>query len=376
MSALPRCTPLLVGEAGGPSHGREALDPETRDTVRDATVTHKAQEPSAIPTALAQYVAALSPWLSDATVTELCINRPGEVFVERADGWTREVASFATLLWCQAFAKLVAGATKQRVNTESPLLSASLPTGERVQVVLPPAVSAGTVAITIRRPSARVWGLDELAQGGVFERCVGTGGVTVDAREAELKRLYVAGEWAEFLKLAVRCRKNILVSGATGSGKTTLTKGLVLEIPASERLIVLEDAAELSLSSHPNAVRLLYSKDGQGLARVSAKQLLEASLRMRPDRILLAELRGEEAYYYLRNVNSGHPGSITSVHASSAQLAFEQLTLLVKESGPGQELARSDIRALLDQLIDVVVQCGVEGQKRRVREVWWRHASI
>jgi type IV secretion system protein VirB11 len=123
-------------------------------------------------------------------------------------------------------------------------------------------------------------------------------------------------------------------------------------------------------------VRLLYSKDGQGLARVSAKQLLEASLRMRPDRILLAELRGEEAYYYVRNVNSGHPGSITSVHASSAALAFEQLTLLVKESPAGRELARSDIRALLEELVDVVVQCERDAVGRRVvREVYWKAAG-
>ena len=366
---------MLVGDRGGPSRGREGLDPETREIVREAVLTHMTADPSAIPTALAQYVAALSPWLSDASVTELCINRPGEVFVEQASGWTREAALFATLLWCQAFAKLVAGATKQRVNAETPLLSASLPSGERVQVVLPPAVPTATVAITIRRPSGRVWGLDELSQGGVFERCVAVGGVAADGRERELNQLYRAGEWAEFLKLAVRCKKNIIVSGATGSGKTTLTKGLVLEIPRDERLIVLEDAAELSLASHGNAVRLLYSKDGQGLARVSAKQLLEASLRMRPDRILLAELRGEEAYYYLRNVNSGHPGSITSVHASSAQLAFEQLTLLVKESPAGRELARADIRALLDQLIDVVVQCGSEGQRGYVKEIYWRDAG-
>jgi len=366
---------LLVGDNGGLRRGHEGLDPEMREIVREVVLTHAAADPSAIPTALAQYVAALSPWLSDASVTELCINRPAEVFVERASGWTREAAFFATLLWCQAFAKLVAGATKQRVNAETPLLSASLPSGERVQVVLPPAVPAGTVAITIRRPSGRVWGLDELAQGGVFERCVAVGGVAADVRERELNQLYRGGKWAEFLKLAVRCKKNIIVSGATGSGKTTLTKGLVLEIPRDERLIVLEDAAELSLASHGNAVRLLYSKDGQGLARVSAKQLLEASLRMRPDRILLAELRGEEAYYYLRNVNSGHPGSITSVHASSAQLAFEQLTLLVKESPAGRELARADIRALLDQLIDVVVQCGSEGQRRYVKEIYWREAG-
>ena len=317
-------------------------------------------------TALDQYVAELRPWLGDPSVTELCINRPGEVHVERSSGWSREPASFASFLWCQAFARLVAGVTKQRVSAESPLLSAALPTGERVQAVLPPAVSAGTVAITIRRPSGRVWGLDELDRAGVFERCRRVGAADVGAGDAELRRLFDLGDWAAFLRAAVRARRNIVVSGATGSGKTTLTKGLVLEIPREERLIVLEDAAELALERHPNSVRLLYSKDGQGLARVSAKQLLEASLRMRPDRILLAELRGEEAYYYLRNVNSGHPGSITSVHASSAMLAFEQLTLLVKESPAGREMARSDIRALLEELVDVVVQCDRDSAGRRV----------
>ena len=327
-------------------------------------------------TALERYVTQLQPWLGDATVTELCIQRPREVFVERASGWRQELMPFATVSWCQQFARLVAGATRQRVNAETPLLSASLPSGERVQVVLPPAVVAGTVAIVIRRPSARVWGLEELAAGGAFERCVASGGGAVTGSEAELRRLYAAGAWLEFLRLAVRVRQNIVVSGATGSGKTTLTKALIQEIPASERLIVLEDAAELALGAHPNSVRLLYSKGAQGLAIVSAKQLLEASLRMRPDRILLAELRGEEAYYYLRNVNSGHPGSITSVHASSAELAFEQLTLLVKESGPGRELPRADIRALLQELVDVVVQCGRNyGGQRAVREIWYRDAG-
>ena len=327
-------------------------------------------------TALEQYVAALRPWLDDPTVTELCINRPGELHVERSSGWSREPAGFAGFLWCQAFARLVAGVTKQRVNAECPLLAASLPSGERVQVVLPPAVSAGTVAITIRRPSGRVWTLEELAQGGAFERCRAVGVAGTDPGEDGLRGLHASGDWAGFLKAAVRSRRNIVVSGATGSGKTTLTKGLVLEIPPEERLIVLEDAAELALDRHPNSVRLLYSKEGQGLARVSAKQLLEASLRMRPDRILLAELRGEEAYYYLRNVNSGHPGSITSVHASSAALAFEQLMLLVKESGPGREMARADIRALLEELVDVVVQCGRDcGGRRVVSEVLYRGAS-
>ncbi len=162
------------------------------------------------------------------------------------------------------------------------------------------------------------------------------------------------------MRLAVRSRKNILVSGPTGSGKTTWTKALIREIPSDERLITIEDAQELVLDRHPNHVRLFYSKDDQGVARVTPKQLLESCLRMKPDRILLAELRAEEAFDYLRNVNSGHPGSITSVHAASAELAFEQLVLLVKQNPGGRELARSDIKSLLYLLIDVVIQFGVE----------------
>jgi type IV secretion system protein VirB11 len=197
-------------------------------------------------------------------------------------------------------------------------------------------------------------------------------GPKASSADAVLAEQLKAGKWEDFLRAAVRTRKNIIVSGATGSGKTTLTKALLLEIPADERLITLEDASELRLDGHPNSVRLFYSKDEQGLARVTPKKLLEACLRMRPDRVLLAELRSDEAYYYLRNVNSGHPGSITSVHASSAMLAFEQLTLLVKESPGGRDLSREDIKALLHQLVDVVVQCGTYSRQRVVTEIWWR----
>ena len=173
---------------------------------------------------------------------------------------------------------------------------------------------------------------------------------------------------------AVVARKNILVSGPTGSGKTTWTKALIREIPGEERLITIEDAEELVLDRHPNHVRLFYSKDDQGLARVTPKQLLESCLRMKPDRILLAELRAEEAFDYLRNVNSGHPGSITSMHAASAELAFEQLVLLVKQSRGGQELAARGHQELLYLLVDVVIQFGVERHQRFIKEIWFEPA--
>ncbi len=311
----------------------------------------------------------LRPHLERPDVTELCINRPGELFLETSLGWERTPVPFADFDWCQRLARLIANLSSQRVDASAPLLSAALPTGERAQVVLPPATSAGCVALTLRRPAARVWSIAELTARGAFAATRHPG--SAGAAEAELERLHAARDYAAFLSLAVRERKNIIVSGATGSGKTTWTKALIGEIPASERLVTIEDARELQLDGHPNHVRLYYSKDDQGLARVTPKQLLECCLRLRPDRILLAELRGSEAFDYLRNVNSGHPGSITSVHAPSAELAFEQLALLIKQSPEGRGLARGEIRQLLHLLVDVVIQCALVAHRRVIREVWF-----
>jgi type IV secretion system protein VirB11 len=326
--------------------------------------------PSPEVSALALTLNALRPLLSRAGVMELCINRPHEAFVETSEGWHREPLAFADFDWCCRVAKLVANATQQRIDATSPLLSASLPSGERVQIVLPPATTAGCVAIAIRRPAEQVWSIEDLASRGIFRRTRHASAELGDT-EKELLRLLAAAEFEAFMSLAVRSRKNIVVSGPTGSGKTTWTKALIREIPGDERLVTIEDAKELILDRHPNHVRLFYSKDDQGLARVTPKQLLESCLRLKPDRILLAELRAEEAFDYLRNVNSGHPGSITSIHASSAELAFEQLVLLVKQNAGGRELARADIKSLLYMLVDVVIQFGVERHERFIKEIWY-----
>ena len=326
--------------------------------------------PTADSSSLELTLRALKPILGDSDVTELCINRPGEAFIETRSGWKRVELPFADFDWCMRLAKLIANSTRQRVDEESPILSASLPGGERVQIVLPPATTAGTVAITIRRPADEVWSIEELARRGIF-RATRRASQALDATENELLRLLAIPDYEAFMRLAVHAKKNIVVSGPTGSGKTTWTKALIREIPSEERLITIEDAKELVLDRHPNHVRLFYSKDDQGLARVTPKQLLESCLRMKPDRILLAELRAEEAFDYLRNVNSGHPGSITSVHAASAELAFEQLMLLVKQSRGGAELSRRDIKSLLFLLVDVVVQFGVENHERFIKEVWF-----
>ena len=176
--------------------------------------------------ALALTLRALRPLLADPAVMELCINRPGEAFLETPSGWRREPIEFADFDWCKRLAKLVANSTQQRIDERSPLLSASLPSGERVQIVIPPATTAGCVAITIRRPSEQVWSVEELAQRGIFRRTLGSA-TTIDETECELLGLLAARDYPAFMRLAVRSRQNILVSGPTGSGKTTWTKALI-----------------------------------------------------------------------------------------------------------------------------------------------------
>src|SRR5256884_8453769 len=163
---------------------------------------------------------ALRPLLADPEVTELCINRPREIFIETHAGWRREEVPFADFDWCRRLAKLIANVTRQRVDESAPLLSASLPSGERVQIVLPPATTLGCVAITIRRPADTAWSIDKLARRGVIGATRRAGVAGAEAEE-ELRRLHAAQAYAAFLRLAVRARKNVVVSGATGSGKTT-----------------------------------------------------------------------------------------------------------------------------------------------------------
>jgi type IV secretion system protein VirB11 len=292
------------------------------------------------------------------------------LFIETGSGWQYVSAAEIDFDWCRRFAKLVANYSHQRVDAATPLVSAALPGGERVQLVLPPATTAGCIAISIRRPAPQLWLIEELAQRGVFRNTRRSDSVC-DRLDTQLLQLLAANQFEAFMRLAVRSRRNILVSGPTGSGKTTWTKALIREIPSDERLITIEDAPELVLDRHPNHVRLFYSKDDQGLSRVSPKQLIECCLRMKPDRILLAELRSEEAFDYLRSVNSGHPGSITSVHATSAELAFEQLVLLVKQSVAGRELSRADIKDLLYLLIDIVIQFDTQRHQRFIKEIWY-----
>lgn len=311
-----------------------------------------------------------STYLQDPSLFEVIVNRPGQVLTEGPGGWRTHETPELTFEKLMRLARAVASFSHQSIDETRPILSATLPGDERIQIVIPPATIKDTVSITIRKPSSVTFTLEDLEQREFFSETTATndGASTWDQG---LLALYRAGQFKEFLREAVISRKNIIISGATGSAKTTLSKALVKHIPAHERIISIEDTPELIIPQ-PNHVRLFYSKGAQGLSTAGPKELLESCLRMRPDRILLQELRDGTAFYYVRNVNSGHPGSITTVHADSAKLAFQQLTLLVKESEGGRNLDREDIDQLLRVSIDVIVQCKRTDGRFRATEIYCR----
>jgi type IV secretion system protein VirB11 len=326
-------------------------------------------------TSVIEFLRPLRDQLDAPGVLEVCVNQPGELLIETAEGWHVAAVPEMTQERCLSLATAVATYGDQQINQERPLLSATLPSGERIQFVIPPAVPRGTVSITVRKPSHLIKRLDDFERDGLFERTRRADPTSAGASqsvEQALVALKAAGRYADFLRLAVRQHQTIVVSGKTGSGKTTFMKGLVEEVPHHERLITIQDTAELTLPNHPNVVHLFYSKDAQGTARVTAKSLLEACLRMKPDRIFLAEVRGDECFYFVRLAASGHPGSITSVHAGSCALALEQMSLMIRESGAGGGLRMDEIKYLLGVVVDVIVQFDRDGRGRFISEIFYQ----
>ena len=309
-------------------------------------------------------LAPFDQWLTQPEVTDIYVNRPNEIWVETLGGEIErhEDPAIGELL-LERLARQIAALTHQGVSREHPLLSAKLPDGSRIQIVLPPA-TRGPLALAVRRQAASAMSLGDYASGGLFEET--TTKVGPNVIDKELQRLISERDFAGALSLAVRGRKNIIVSGGTSTGKTTFLNALLREISDDERLILIEDTPELVIDQ-PNHVGLVSVRGELGEAKVSANDLLSASLRMRPDRIILGELRGVEAFAFLRAINSGHPGSMTTVHADSPASAIEQVTMLVLQGGTS--LGRDDVRHFVTQSVDLFVQLNRSGGKRAVQSV-------
>jgi type IV secretion system protein VirB11 len=311
--------------------------------------------------------ACLAPFddqLARRDVTDIYVNRPGELWVETLGGSIeRHDNPELTELTLARLARQVAALTHQGVSREHPLLAATLPDGSRVQIVAPPA-TRGPLALAIRRQVAASLTLrdyearDQFADTRTEASC--------RPADDELRRLIGERRFAEALALAVNTRKNIIVSGGTSSGKTTFLNALIREIHSEERLIVIEDTPELVVE-HENCIGLVSVRGELGEAKVTANDLVSASLRMRPDRIILGELRGAEAFAFLRAVNTGHPGSMTTIHADSPASAVEQLAMLVLQGGT--KLSRDDVRHYIRESIDLFVQLSRTSGRRTVDAV-------
>lgn len=300
---------------------------------------------------LETYLEPFRRWLDRETVTEILVNRPGELWVEDSEhgGMLRIEEPEVDDLLLQRIAAQVARISAQGINREHPLLAATLPDGARIQLCGPPA-TRGHWAMAVRRHRMLDMPLDAY-------RCELAG---PDAHSGPHEP---GDDPIGFLREAVRRRQTILVAGGTSTGKTTFLNSLLREIPADDRVILIEDTPELQFVG-ANSVGLVAVRGDLGEARVTTDDLLQAALRLRPDRIVQGELRGTEALSFLRAINTGHPGSFSTIHASSPRGALEQIALMAMQAGIG--LTRSETIEYTASVVDIVVQLARVGGQRRI----------
>ena len=305
-------------------------------------------------------LAPLKPYLDDPSVTELSIRAPGGVWTQSREGWRWQAIEGLTAGYLSGLRSAIL--TFNGLDHHPPIRDGVLPDGERVHIVTPPAVIEGTRNIAIRKHVARAMSWEELAAGGCFEEAQAVRAEERPAYEAALQDLLARRRIVEFLRLAVASRLNIVLAGATGSGKTNLMRTLLNDLPRGDVVLTVEDVHELPLPAHPLAIHMLY---GDGAGRVSACECLRSALRQSPRNIIVAELRGAEALDYLESLATGHPGGVTSVHANRAGTVYGRIVSLVRKAPAAAGLALADVERLVREVVDVVVYM----EDWRVREI-------
>ncbi len=279
---------------------------------------------------LENYLRPISAYLRDPSVTEILINGPNEVFIERGGKLTRTDTTFASEDELEVAITNIAGSVRRVVDQNNPRMDARLPDGSRIHVVLPPVARNGaTVAI-------RKFSQTEITMKKYLE----FGAITPDA--------------AQFLAVCMHIGKNILVSGGTGSGKTTLLGILCNNIPRGQRVIVIEDASELKIHYEHVVFFEARMPDAKGHGAVTIEDLLKSSLRLRPDRIIVGEVRGSEAYDLIQAMNTGHKGCLGTVHSNTPADALVRLEALAQ--GAGDNISIKALQTQIASAVDLVVQ--------------------
>ncbi|MCW8059655.1 P-type DNA transfer ATPase VirB11 [Agrobacterium tumefaciens] len=312
-----------------------------------------------------QYLAPLKEYLTDDRINELVINPNGSIFIEVAGaGFMTEIDVTLSPHSIKRLGATLAGETRNTLGALNPIVSGRVNVWgnpQRVQIVVDPAVEQG-VSLSIRKYLSRTLTSADIG-------FIGGRQIRVDderrRRHAEIAELANSGDLQGLFRQAIDEHFNILIAGGTSSGKTTVARTLIEMMDRNERLITIEDAPEL-FPNHRNQVALIADRKDKS-ARMPSK-LLESCLRMRPDRIILGEIRGVEAYDFLEAINTGHPGAVTTIHADSPALAFDRLALMVMRSGV--RLSHSEVILYAKRTIDLVVQVGRRNGVRGVLEVY------
>ena len=320
---------------------------------------------------LDEVLAPLAADLADPAIEDVAVNRPGEWWARGPEGWSRRTSPELDFDTLEGIGILAGSLRKQDVGRANPLCGGELHTGHRFQVVLPPAVPTGTISLTFRRPSDHVSPL-----AAVPDRYDTARWNRWDDRQAgrrhdsaALLDLYDAGDVVAFLRAVVRTRRTPLLAGATGAGKTFMSKSMLAEAEAGLRVATIEDALEMAVRQ-PNCVRLLFAAGGEG--GVTPADCLHAALRMRPDLIPVQELREpHSAWVYLNEIATGHPGSPTTIHGETAPQALRRLFSLLKGSQQGASISDDVLLGMIGAAIDVIVPIGTDGASRHLGEVWF-----
>lgn len=303
----------------------------------------------------------LQPALEQEDVTEISVVRPGGFFTRLRSGWHYHSCPSLTLAHLDSLADSVA--VLNGFDTNSPILSVRFPGGERGQIVRPPACLDGTFSLNIRKHAPMVKTLESLASEGCFTNWKdvghvagsdGANGQDLSKEDKELLSLKASSDIPAFLEAAVLYQRNIIISGATAAGKTTFARSLIERVPKNTRIVTIEDTHELILPDHPNRVHMMYVKN-PGPGDITASQCVESAMRMTPDRIFLAELRGDETWEYLQALGTGHPGSVSTTHANDARDTYRRLALLVKSSEVGRQIDLATIEGYLLSTIHIVL---------------------
>lgn len=320
--------------------------------------------------ALFEYLKPIQLFLADPLISEISINEPHCLFIEKNGEMTEYELEDLTYYHLRGLADLIARFYGHILNEQSPLLSATLPSGHRIQVLIPPACEPNKVVMSIRKTVSHQLTLEDFASKGAFNitKPYSLGkyqkNILLD-EDGYLVKLFQQSDYVSFLKQAILFKKNIIVSGGTSSGKTTLLNACLQEIPPDERIITLEDVREVQIP-HKNTVHLLSS-------HLSLQKLIEVSLRLRPDRIIIGEIRGQEVIDFCHANQTGHSGNIASIHADHPTQVFDRVVQLVRRYS-SVTLSREDILMDWFNLIDIIVQMRRENGKRIISQIYFAYA--